>query len=75
MTQIINKYNTLNLTFCPTESILLKNQRNKLIEDKKQLETVKSKILAYFEDIEEIEKEIANKLDKIEINLITENDI
>lgn len=75
LTQIINKYNALNLTFCPTESMLLKNQRNKLIEDKKQLETVKSKILAYFENIEEIEKEIANKLDKEEINLITENDI
>lgn len=75
ITNIINKYNSLNLSFCPPEKAMIQKEKNILYNDKKNIEQVKEKIITYFNNIENIEKEITSKIAKIEISIINENSI
>lgn len=74
ISNIIVAYNNLNLVFCPQEAMIIRNERNRMIEYKKQMESIKEQIKQYYNKIENIEKEIINKISRIEISLIIDND-
>ena len=72
---IIKKYNSLDISFCPNEAIVLKDERNKLQAIKSDVLDIKQKINKTFKQLEEIETQIKNKLEKINIEYITENSV
>ena len=54
---------------------MIQKEKNILYNDKKNIEQVKEKIITYFNNIENIEKEITSKIAKIEISIINESSI
>ncbi len=72
---IINYYDNLDLSFCPNERIYLLNEKDKLKEEKNQVNNIKDGIKEKFSYIEEIEKQISSKIAKIDIEILKETDI
>ena len=68
---IIKKYNALDLGFCP-ESIIIDQQKSNLLHTKNLLVETKNNINDAFQNIDNIEKYVKDKINEINIAIINE---
>ena len=68
---IIKKYNALDLEFCP-ESIIIDQQKSNLLHTKNLLVETKNNINDAFQNIDNIEKYVKDKINEINISIINE---
>ena len=66
---IIKKYNALDLGFCP-ESIIIDQQKSNLLHTKNLLVETKNNINDAFQNIDNIEKYVKDKINEINIAII-----
>lgn len=72
---IINNYESLDLSFCPYESKYIRNELSRLRQHKNELIKYKSNVEKKFNYIEETEKNIKIQISKIQIEILQESDI
>ena len=72
--EIITSYNKLDTSFCPTLGRRLNEEKQKIIKSKNDLVEMKERIKDTFTEIAEIEKNINQKLKKMNIEIIKEDD-
>lgn len=72
---IIEIYNNLDISFCPEISQNIINQKNRFIEQKKNIIIMKEKVKNTFNNIENIEKKIKLEISKLDITFIQEKEI
>ncbi len=73
--ETISLYNDLDLSFCSDIANKINNQKSKLLKIKENIVSAKTKVKDTLEKIEEIEKNINQKLSKIDIEAIKQVDI
>lgn len=67
---LITCYNGLDLSFCPYEASILNNQLSKLKTDKNEIVALRNEIDSIFDQIESIEREVAIRISKINVEII-----
>lgn len=72
---IIASYKSLSTYFCPYERYYLNIELSKLKKDLSKIISIKAKIKDSYNKIIEIEKEVANKISKLDLVQITEFDL
>ncbi|MBQ9011193.1 MAG: hypothetical protein IJ093_00905 [Bacilli bacterium] len=72
---VIYRYNTLNLGFYPNEIYQILNQKGRIISVKNDVVLVRDKTMHIFQQLEEIEREVANRIARINITIVKEDDI
>ncbi len=72
---IINKYDSLDLSFCGREAKILLSQREKLFKMKETTNDLKSDVIKIFNKINEIEKEVNLRISRIKLEVLDETDI
>lgn len=75
LVKIINKYNNINFKEYTEEEKMIIFQKEILLNNKENLENIKKQILDKLKKIEEIEKEVSLRISKIDIEIIKESDI
>ncbi|HIR49084.1 MAG TPA: hypothetical protein IAB35_03810 [Candidatus Faecimonas gallistercoris] len=72
---IIQSYNNLDTSFCKSEKEIIEKERNTLEYTKKKMLKIKTNIKSKIDNIERIERELKNKLSKINIELVKDNNL
>ena len=72
MEEIVRSYEQLNTSFCPSIGKKLNDEKQVVIKEIKNLQAIKEKIKETFLAIEEIEKNIYQKLSKIGFEVVKE---
>lgn len=73
LNDIIRKYNDINVSSYSTESQYIVSERHTLEQTHKDVVELKEKINSKFQLIEQLEKEISRKINKIKIEVMKEN--
>lgn len=72
---LIRNYKNLDTSFCSYERKMLANEQRKIVDMRNKTVEIKEKYSQIFQEIDEIEKETAQKLSKINIEILKQSNI
>ena len=75
ITDILKKYNNLNIDSSFSEKDLIANEKNNIIKAKEKIEDIKEKVKDTFQQLDNIDNEINQKIKNMDVKKINENDI
>ena len=75
ISQVIDEYHQLSVSFCPQEASYLYKQQTRLYHAKEKLKEIRQRVKATFEAIEIIEQTVKSKISQLEIEKMKEMDI